>query len=75
MKWKILKSILLNENCFGFKPRVTSKLSDLINIWFYEVGISYYERGYDEVRKIEVKAIYVMLKYAVYLVFLKNYHN
>lgn len=63
----MLKSLTLKENRFGFEPEVTAKLSRIPKIRFYEVGISYYGRTYEEGKKIGWKdgfrAIYCILKY------------
>ena len=67
---KILKSIQLKENRFGFEPEVTSKIAQIPNIRIYEVGISYYGRTYEEGKKIQWKdgfrAIYCILKYNLF---------
>lgn len=66
----ILKAIELKENRFGFEPEVTAKLSRIPKIRFYEVGISYYGRTYEEGKKIGWKdgfrAIYCILKYNLF---------
>jgi glycosyltransferase involved in cell wall biosynthesis len=66
---KILQSIKLVENRFGFEPEVTIKIARVPNIRIYEVGISYYGRGYDEGKKIGWKdgfrAIYCIFKYGL----------
>jgi len=66
----ILKGLDLKENRFGFEPEVTAKLSRVPNIRFYEVGISYYGRTYEEGKKIGWKdgfrAIYCILKYNLF---------
>ena len=63
----MLKSLILKENRFGFEPEVTAKLSRIPKIRFYEVGISYYGRTYEEGKKIGwrdgFRAIYCILKY------------
>lgn len=46
-----LKKIEIKEKRFGFEPEITIKLSKL-GCRFYEVGISYYGRDYDEGKKI-----------------------
>lgn len=61
-----LDSITLVETDFGFEPEVTIKLAR--KGWkFYEVGISYYGRGYEEGKKIRwtdgLKAVAVILKH------------
>lgn len=67
---RMLKSISLNEKRFGFEPEVTIKLSRIPGIRIYEVGISYYGRGYEEGKKIGWKdgfsAIYCILKYGLF---------
>lgn len=68
-KSKIIKSLVLKENRFGFEPEVTAKLSRIPKICIYEVGISYYGRTYEEGKKIGAKdgfrAIYCILKYGL----------
>lgn len=67
---KILQSIKLKEKRFGFEPEVTLKISRIPRIRIYEVGISYYGRGYDEGKKIGWKdgfrAIFCILKYGLF---------
>jgi len=67
---KIIQSLKLNENRFGFEPELTAKLSRIKNIRIYEVGISYYGRTYEEGKKISwkdgMRAIYVILKYGLF---------
>ena len=67
---KILQSIALKENRFGFEPEVTAKVSRIKKIRIYEVGISYYGRTYDEGKKINWKdgihAIYCIVKYGFF---------
>ena len=62
---KILK-LNLKEKRFGFEPEVTIKLAKKKCI-FYEVGISYKGRTYQEGKKIGIKdgfrAVYCLLKY------------
>jgi glycosyltransferase involved in cell wall biosynthesis len=57
----------LIESRFGFEPEVTIKLSRIPNIRFYEVGIAYYGRTYQEGKKINYKdglrAVYCIFKY------------
>ena len=69
----IIKSIFFQENRFGFEPEVTAKIARYANakgIRIYEVGISYYGRGYDEGKHIGwkdgVRAIYCILKYNLF---------
>lgn len=69
-KTDILRQIRLKENRFGFEPEVTAKISRLKNIRIYEVGISYYGRGYEEGKKIRwidgMRAIYCVFKYNIF---------
>jgi len=68
-KTSIIQSIVLKEQRFGFEPEVTAKLARIPKIRFYEIGISYYGRTYDEGKKIGWKdgfrAIYCILKYGL----------
>ena len=65
-KTDIIKSIVIEENRFGFEPEITAKISKL-NLRIYEIGISYYGRTYDEGKKIGwkdgIRAIYCIIKY------------
>ncbi|MCO5249548.1 MAG: glycosyltransferase family 2 protein [Chitinophagales bacterium] len=67
---KMAQSLHLKENRFGFEPEVTIKLSRIPNIRFYEIGISYYGRTYQEGKKINwrdgIKAIYCILRYGLF---------
>jgi glycosyltransferase involved in cell wall biosynthesis len=67
---KIVQSIKLKENRFGFEPEVTMKIARIPKIRIYEVGISYFGRGYEEGKKIGWKdgfrAIYCILKYGLF---------
>ena len=60
-----INSIDLEEKDFGFEPEVTIKLARK-NWRFYEVGIAYYGRTYQEGKKIRwtdgLKAIWVITK-------------
>ena len=66
---KIIQSLILKENRFGFEPEVTAKISRIPKIRIYEVGISYYGRTYDEGKKIGWKdgvwAIFCIIKYGL----------
>lgn len=66
----IIKSLDLKEQRFGFEPEVTAKVSRIPDVRFYEVGISYYGRTYDEGKKIGwkdgVRAIYSIIKYNLF---------
>ena len=67
---KIIQSLHLVEKRFGFEPEVTIKMSRVRGIRIYEVGISYYGRGYEEGKKIGWKdgfaAIYCIIKYGLF---------
>lgn len=66
---RILKSVSLKENRFGFEPEITAKIARVPKIRIYEVGISYYGRTYEEGKKINWKdgfhAIYCIFKYGL----------
>lgn len=66
-KTPIIQSLVLRENRFGFEPEVTAKIARIPKIRFYEIGISYYGRTYEDGKKIGWKdgfrAIYCILKY------------
>lgn len=63
-----LQSINLVEKDFRFEPEVTIKLASK-GFRFYEVGIAYYGRGYEEGKKIRwtdgLKAIWAILQYGI----------
>ena len=67
---KIIQSIILRENRFGFEPEITAKIAKIPGIKIYEVGISYYGRTYEDGKKIGwqdgVKAVYCILKYGLF---------
>jgi len=67
---KMIKSLNLKEKRFGFEPEVTIKISRIPRVRIYEVGISYYGRGYEDGKKIGWKdgfrAIYCILKYGLF---------
>lgn len=67
---KMVKSLRLKENRFGFEPEVTAKISRVANVRIYEVGISYYGRTYEEGKKIGWKdgfrAIWCIMKYNIF---------
>lgn len=70
IKSDIAKSLILKEKRFGFEPEVTAKLAKVKNIRFYEVGISYYGRTFEEGKKIGWKdgfrAIWCILRYNLF---------
>lgn len=67
---KMIQSLKLKENRFGFEPEVTAKISRIPKVRIYEVGISYYGRTYEDGKKIGAKdgfrAIYCILKYNIF---------
>lgn len=64
-----LQAITIDEDRFGVEPEITAKVARL-GYAIYEVGISYRGRTYREGKKIHwrdgVRAIYVILKYALW---------
>lgn len=67
VKTELIKGVQLKEKRFGFEPELTAKLARIPNVRFYEVGISYYGRTYEEGKKIGwkdgVRAIFCIIKY------------
>ena len=67
---EVIQGITLKENRFGFEPEVTAKLARS-GARIYEVGISYSGRTYEEGKKIGwkdgVRAIYVIVKYGLFV--------
>ena len=65
---ELLQSVTLEEDRFGFEPEITAKLAKKRAV-FYEVGISYYGRTYEQGKKIGLKdafrALYVIVKYGL----------
>lgn len=71
-KKHVIRSVDLKENRFGFEPEVTLKLAK--KGWkFYEIGISYNGRSYEEGKKIGwldgLRAIQVIFRYGPTWVF------
>jgi len=64
---EILQQITIEEDRFGFEPEITAKMAAL-NCRFYEVGISYHGRTYDEGKKIGwrdgVQALFCIVAYS-----------
>lgn len=60
----------LDSQRFGFEPEITAKLAKIKNIRFYEVGISYYGRTYEEGKHINyldgLKAVWQIIKYNLF---------
>ena len=70
-KGEVIRSILIEENRFGFEPEITAKISKIRpRLRIYEVGISYYGRTYQEGKKITWKdgfrALYSIIKYNLF---------
>jgi glycosyltransferase involved in cell wall biosynthesis len=65
---EIIQSITIEEARFGVEPEITAKLAKKNHV-FYEVGISYSGRTYEEGKKIGLKdafrAIYAIVKYSL----------
>ena len=63
-----IQSITLEEERFGIEPEITAKLAHR-NYVFYEVGISYYGRTYEQGKKIGLRdafrALWCIVKYAL----------
>lgn len=66
----IIKNLNLKEKRFGFEPEVTAKMSRVLGVRIYEIGISYYGRTYDEGKKIGwrdgFRAFWCILKYNIF---------
>ncbi len=66
---EVIQSISFEEDRFGFEPEITAKLAHKGCI-FYEVGISYAGRTYQEGKKIGwkdgLRAVIVILKYNIW---------
>ena len=66
---EVIQSIEIEEKRFGFEPEITAKLAKKHAV-FYEIGISYHGRTYDQGKKIGwkdgVRAIYVIVKYNLF---------
>jgi glycosyltransferase involved in cell wall biosynthesis len=68
-KRKVIQSIEIEEERFGFEPEITAKIAKM-GCAIYEVGIAYYGRTYEQGKKIDWKdgfrAIYCILKYNLF---------
>ena len=64
---EVIQSITLEEERFGIEPEMTVKLAKK-RVVFFEVGISYCGRTYEEGKKIGLKdafrALYAIVKYS-----------
>ena len=70
VKTDLLKKINLQEKTFAFEVELTMKLSKL-NIKFYEVGINYDGRKYEEGKKIQIKDGFIAI-YKIFYYFIKR---
>jgi glycosyltransferase involved in cell wall biosynthesis len=64
---EVIQAINIVENRFGFEPEITAKLAKQ-RLVFYEVGISYFGRTYEEGKKIGfsdgLRALYCIVRYS-----------
>lgn len=60
----------LEAKRFGFEPEITARLAKRKNIRFYEVGISYYGRTYEEGKHITwkdgIRAVYEIIRFNLF---------
>jgi glycosyltransferase involved in cell wall biosynthesis len=69
---RLLRSLApsLESPRFGFEPEITAKIAKIPGIRFYEVGISYYGRTYQEGKHIRwldgLKAVWQVIKFNVF---------
>jgi glycosyltransferase involved in cell wall biosynthesis len=70
VKTDLLKKINLQEKTFAIEVELTMKLSKL-NIKFYEVGINYDGRKYEEGKKIQIKDGFIAI-YKIFYYFIKK---
>ena len=65
---ELIQGVAIEENRFGFEPEITAKLAKR-QVRFYEVGISYHGRTYEEGKKIGwrdgFRAIWCIIKYGL----------
>ncbi len=65
----ILEDVEIQQDRFGFEPEITAKLA-LRRVRFYEIGISYQGRTYDEGKKIGLRdalnALYCIIRYNLF---------
>ena len=66
---EVIQSVDLREDRFGIEPEMTIKLAKQRFV-FYEVGITYFGRTYEEGKKIGIKdafrAVYAICKYGLF---------
>jgi glycosyltransferase involved in cell wall biosynthesis len=64
----VIQAIRIEEDRFGVEPEITAKLARNRHV-FFEVGISYYGRTYEEGKKIGLRdafrALYSIIKYSL----------
>jgi glycosyltransferase involved in cell wall biosynthesis len=64
---EVIQQVQIRENRFGFEPEITAKLARQ-RLVFYEVGISYFGRTYEEGKKIGfsdgLRALYCIVRYS-----------
>ena len=65
---EVIQGLPLTEDRFGFEPEVTARLARRGHV-FYEVGISYHGRSYDQGKKIgfrdALRAVWCIIRYGV----------
>ena len=65
----IIKQVKIEQNRFGFEPEITAKLARINGIRIFEIGVSYFGRGYEEGKKITwkdgIQAIWCIFKYRI----------
>lgn len=65
-----LDKIQLKQDRFGFEPEITAKLAKIKGVKFYEVGISYNGRTYEEGKHIGwrdgLKALWCIIRYNLF---------
>ncbi len=70
IRTSLLKDLTIREKRFGFEPEVTIKLSRIPKIKFYEIGISYYGRTFEDGKKITwkdgIRALFCIVKYGFF---------
>lgn len=71
IKTEVFKSLNLKEKSFAIEIEMTMKLSKL-NLKFFEVGISYFGRTYQEGKKISLKDGFIALYKLFYYKFKKT---
>lgn len=66
-KREVIRSLILEEDRFGFEPEVTAKIA-AGGYRIYEIGVSYSGRTYAEGKKINwkdgIRAVYVIARYS-----------